>query len=308
MSTTTQAVDRTPSFIDDDRPIFLANLREATSTPSPVSDILADPKMVRVLTRPMTPRRSSSRNSKPRKPTNDGTPELPLLSLVLNEEQRQSSQLRVLLRSTTDRLEYEMQRADEMRRRADYAENMVRQASERIANMVAAQHKTELTVAQLTEEVKRYRMRVEDMQGEVERAQADIDELEDKKRLVERDARQARELVNLYEKTLAEREAKETGRQEAMKHMGHRFVDGIVEGRNEGYETAKRTERARRKHISRAAFEAGRVEGFNEGSTQGRAQERRKAMEAFDKFLASQGYTEDENSVSSKSGSVSEMR
>lgn len=289
-----------------DRPIFLANLREMTTSPSPVSDILADPKLVSVLTRPMTPRRrSASKNSsKTHRPTHDGTPELPLLSLVLNEEGRQSNQLRMLLRSTTDRLENEMKRGDAAERRADHAERAVRQAGERITTLIAAHYRTEVNVAQLTEEVKRYKMLFETAQGEVEHAQRTIDDLEDKIRRVESEARQAKEVVNLYEKASVEREAREKGRQEAMRHMGqNRFVDGIVEGRREAYETAKRRERAKRKQMYDAAFEAGRLEGFGEGDTQGRGHERRKAMEAFDKFLESEGYSNEGTNVSSKSSS-----
>ena len=272
-------------------------------TPSPVSDILADPTLVRTLTRPKTPRRSSSRNSsKTHKPSSIEPPELPLLSLVLNEEGRQSSQLKMLLRSTTDRLEYEMQRAGAAERRAEYAEKAVRQASERIAQLISAQHKTELTVTRLTEEVKRCRMLFENTQAELERADRTIEDLEERNSRVENDARQARDVVSKYERAITEREAKEQGRQEAIRHMGQRYVDGIVEGRKEGYELAKRMERGRRKQIYGAAYRTGRMEGFEEGDTQGRADERQKAMDAFDKFLGSAGYTEDGKSVSSKSG------
>lgn len=288
-----------------DRPIFLANLREVTTTSSPVSDILADPKLVRALTRPMTPRRSSSRNSsKTHRSTNGEMPELPLLGLVLTEEARQSNQLKMLLNSTSDRLEYEMKRADAAERRANYAEKTVRQASERIATQIAAQHRTEIIVAQLTEELKRYKMLFENAQGEIERAQGTIEELEDKTRRVESEARRAKEVVNLLEKASAEREAREKGRQEAMRHIGQsRFADGIVEGRREGYETAKRTERERRKQAYDEGFQAGRKEGFSEGNSQGRSRERRKAMEAFDRFLENEGYSNEGTSGTSGSGS-----
>lgn len=289
-----------------DTPVYLANLREATTTPSPVSEVLADPQLLRVLTRPMTPRRCSSRNSsKSRKPSSiEAPPELPLLSLVLNEEERQSSQLKMLLRSTIDRLDYEMVRAGAAERRSEHAEKTVKQASERFAQLITTQHQTELTVTRLTEEAKRYRMQLENTQAELERAQATIDDLEEDVRRVEREAREAREVVNKYERDIVERDAKELGRQEGMKQNGKRFVDGVIEGRREGYETAKRMERARQKQIYDTAFEAGRSEGFEEGNNKGRTYERRKAMEAFDKFLENAGYADDGKSVATKSGSV----
>ncbi|KAF8590964.1 hypothetical protein K439DRAFT_1644488 [Ramaria rubella] len=202
-------------------------------------------------------------------------------------------QLKTLLNSTTDRLEYEMRRADAVQRRAEYAETLVKQANERIASMTASRHQMELTLTQVTEELKRYKQQLEKTEMEVHQAQLSIDDLEYEKKSIEREARQAKEVARQFEKALSESDARERSRQESQKSAAERYVDGVIEGRMEGWKTAKKMERENRKKIYTAGFEAGRMEGFEAGNSRGRAYERRNAMEPFDKFLDSEGYSDE---------------
>ncbi|KAF8530490.1 hypothetical protein BU17DRAFT_60208 [Hysterangium stoloniferum] len=316
------SIERTASFIDfpnpecssaisdslvrrneqmaNERSTFFAQLREMAMTPSPVANVLADPTWIRALT-PRPRSRPSKHSSKSHKSPSassasqksestvtDASDTPMLLSMVFNAEERQTNDLKMLLRSTGDRLELELQRADAEEKRAEFAEDRVRQMSQRLASYLTSQHEAELKITKLAEEAKRFQLMIGTLQAELERAQSTIGDLETRKRRAETDAREAREAVREFDAALNEERALNRTR------LGNRFVDGVIEGRSEGYETAKRTERENRQKIYDSGFEAGREEGYEEGRQYGRAQERRKAMEAFDTFLEKEGYMRDE--------------
>jgi len=183
--------------------------------------------------------------------------------MVFHAEERQTNELKMLLRTTGDRLEFEMQRADAADMRANFIEERMRDCNQRIAELVAAQHQSQLNIARLTEEAKRYSMVIDSLEAEIERANTIIDEAKHRRRRAEKETRDANDLLRKYEQALTESRIHDITRQQ------ERYVNGVVEGRQEGYESAKRVEREKRRAIYLQGFEAGRTTGFQEGKVYG---------------------------------------
>ena len=131
-------------------------LREATASPTPLGEFLRDPAVLTTLLGHKKPRRGSTssshrerlrehsrersrerehgtkdaRRDKKSKDTSDTSS---ILTLVLAEEERQAHRLKAVLRSTGERLDYEMRRADVAEQRARTAEGHTREVQLRVA-------------------------------------------------------------------------------------------------------------------------------------------------------------------------------
>lgn len=296
-------------------PLF--ELKEVTSTPTPLSGMLQDPGILRSLIAPKKSRSSSTsshrsgsrerdRSKDSRRPKKDSDA-ASVLSLVLAEEERQVHHMKAVLRSTGDRLEGEMRRADASEERARTAETRARDALSRATTAEAARHHAELEATRAREEVTRYRMLADAAERELRRAEADIARLERLRSDAEAAAADARDQARTAQQTLREWQAREEGRLEGMRlEIRRRYddgrEDGFEDGRAEGYEAgygegleegkeeglhAGRTEGLASGRL--IGFEEGKQvgfdEGFKEGYERGRREERVQAMEAFDKFL-----------------------
>ncbi|THG98654.1 hypothetical protein EW026_g3555 [Hermanssonia centrifuga] len=249
--------------------------------------------------------RAASRERKPRKDKEgDATG---ILTLVLAEEKRQAHHLKAVLRTTGDRLESEMRRAEQAEEKARSAEVRARDSNSRATAAETARHLAELDAARAREEVARYRMMAEAAERETRRVEAERQRSDRLKNEADHAATEAKDAARKAQQTLREWQAREEGRAEGMRiEVRRRYEDGredgFEDGRAEGYETG-RTEgleegRAEGLHAGRteghaagrlAGFDEGRQvgydEGFREGYTQGKKEERAHALEAFDKFI-----------------------
>lgn len=275
--------DSSGSYIQRERAKFFTQLRQMAATPTPVANVRNDPNWSRVLTpRPKSRSSKSSKSSSSSKSESLDTSHL--LQLVFNAEERQTNELKMLLRTTGDRLEQELQRADAAERRAVFAEERIRVSAERIGDFISAKHEADLRIVQLTEEAKRLKLMIETQHRELERVQDRMAELERQNIRAEYNIKDAKKAAREFELALQEQRAGDKARQE------NRFVDGIVEGRQAGYEIAKKIEREKRKRVYNTAFEAGRNVGFDEGVVYGREEERERALEAFEAFLNNENF------------------
>lgn len=276
------------SYIQRERNKFFTQLRQLAATPTPVATVRNDPSWSRVLTPRPKSRSSKSSSSKSSSSSsaksNESLDTSHLLQLVFNAEERQTNELKMLLRTTGDRLEQELQRADAAERRAVFAEERIKVSAERIGDFISIKHEADLRIVQLTEETKRLRLMIETQHRELERAQDKIAELERQNMRAEYGIKDAKKAAKEFELALQEQRAGDRIRQE------NRFVDGIVEGRQAGYEIAKKLEKEKRKKVYNAAFEAGRNAGFEEGVNYGRGDERERALDAFEQFLNQENF------------------
>ncbi|KIJ40978.1 hypothetical protein M422DRAFT_60544 [Sphaerobolus stellatus SS14] len=183
--------------------------------------------------------------------------------MVFSAEERQTNDLKMLLRITGDRLEYELQRADAAEMKASFAEERTGQLTQRLNGFVSSQHQMDLTIARFAEERKRFNMVIENLQADLDRTNERIEDLRERKRRAEKETRDTQEMLRQYEKALMESRLKNVTRQQ------ERYVDGVVHGREEGYQSSKRVERERQKRIYLEGFEAGRAVGFDEGKSLG---------------------------------------
>ncbi|KAF9465015.1 hypothetical protein BDZ94DRAFT_1255108 [Collybia nuda] len=263
-----------PDFGSPSRHV-VAHLREVTSSPSPLAQFLRDPTILE-LSRTRKSRTSSRSPQRERRSPS-------IMALALVEEERQANHLKALLRNASDRIEYEIRRADEADARAEYAEQYTKSVSARISEAETARRQAEAETEQANSENRRYQMQLESVERELKRLRDDVQRLEKDKEELEGSNLRAKETSRQYHTALQNFQAREEGKNE-VRHLalersynegqeegwslGHE--EGFVEGREEGYEEGRR---------------AGRKEGIQEGREQGRNKERRNALEAFDRFL-----------------------
>lgn len=300
----------------------LSEVREATDSPTPLSELLHDPIALKSLIGHKKVRRASEagssrersektregrRKEKDREKDSDATS---ILTLVLAEEERQAHHLKALLRNTGERLESEMRRADSAEKRAFAAESQAREVMTRLSRAETTQHSSELEVVRLREELAGSRAQLDSLDRELRRAQNDVVRLERAKSESERNAAEERDNARRAQHALREWQAREEGRQEGrelelMRRYNDGRDDGFEDGRNEGYD-AGHTEGFDEGHEEGYAegrqegYNAGRLagfeegknvgwsEGFQEGLDRGRKEERENALRAFDKFVAAE--------------------
>jgi hypothetical protein len=182
-----------------------------------------------------------------------------MLTLMLVEEERNSSNLTAILQITRDRLETETRRADAAESRATLAEARAREAGVRTAGVEQGLHRCELEAARAEEETKRARMQLETVERELRRATGEVQRLTRQKEEADGAAAKARDLARRWQAALRDYQAHDEGRQEGMRlALSRRYddgrEDGWEEGREEGFLEGQR-----------AGFEEGRELGLREG-------------------------------------------
>lgn len=286
-------------------------LREATSTPSPLGEFLRDPAVLTALMGHKKTRRGSTSSShrdrerdrererehehsrerdypakEPRRKTKDTSDTSSILTLVLAEEERQAHHLKAVLRNTGERLDYEMRRADQAELRARTAEGHSREVALRIATAENGRHQAELETARVREETKRFQLLAEASERELRRVEADMQRLERMRKEAEQNAADSRDLARKAQQALREHQAREEGREEGrMLEMRRKYndgrEDGFEDGRAEGYENG---------HAE--GFETGRSEGYASGRTEGYNAGRLVGFEEGRKVGWSEGYAD----------------
>ncbi|KAI0700872.1 hypothetical protein BC835DRAFT_1265667, partial [Cytidiella melzeri] len=285
-------------------------------SPTPLGEMLQSPGILRSLIGHKKSRRgstSSQRSGGERERGKDGrkfkkeSDTANILTLVLAEEERQAHHLKAMLRTTGDRLDAEIRRADQSEERARSAETRARDASSRASLAEQAKHLAELDSTRAREEITRYRMMAETAEREVRKLEAEVQRLQRLRTEAEQTALDAKDSARKSQQMLREWQAREDGRLEGMRiEVRRRYEDGredgFEDGRAEGYE-AGRAEgyeegKAEGMHSGRTeGLASGRLSGFDEGRQAGYAdgykegyevghrEERTNAIAAFDRFM-----------------------
>lgn len=181
-----------------------------------------------------------------------------MLTLMLVEEERNSSNLKALLQITRDRLDTETRRADAAESRATLAEARVREAGGRAAAVEQGLHRCELEQARAEEETKRARMQLETVERELRRVTGEMQRLTRQKEEADGAAAKARDLARRWQSALRDYQAHDEGRQEGIRlALIRRYDDGREEGWEEGREEGFL-------EGQRVGFEEGRELGMRE--------------------------------------------
>ncbi|KAI4521505.1 hypothetical protein K523DRAFT_307073 [Schizophyllum commune Tattone D] len=268
------------------------HVRDAADCPSPLNLFLRDPDVVEKLTKPSS---SSSTTKKSRPPTRSPSPRRrnggssttsTLMTLVLAEEERQAQHLKTVLRTSSERLEYEMRRADDATSRAHAAEVRAMEATSRATILEAARHQLELDLTRAAETIKRYQLQLETTERELKRVRDDFMRVDRERADAEALAAKARDTARSLQQSLRDCHAREDGREETSRLAMHKWFD---EGREQGYDSGFEDgfAQGRKKGMSEG-IKTGRKEGLREGREQGRIEERKNALEAFDRYVAEQ--------------------
>jgi hypothetical protein len=249
----------------------VAQLREVSYSPSPLSRLLQDPAVLEMSKAAKQKGHRSSRSRERRTPS--------LTTIALVEEERHVNHLRALLRSASNRLEYEIRRADEAEARGQSAELRAKDITGQLLIAERAKREAETGLQQSNAESRRYQIQLEHMEIEMRRLKADILSLEKENERLEGLSIKAKETSRQYQTALRDYQAwendKEVGRQMTMQRWFEQGRDkgwslGHKEGKEDGFDEG---------------IVVGRKEGLLEGIEHGKNEERKKAMEAFDRFV-----------------------
>ncbi|EMD37737.1 hypothetical protein CERSUDRAFT_83469 [Gelatoporia subvermispora B] len=286
-------------------------LEQLARDPALLSGIVSHRKTRRGSTGSRTPQREHSRDrgrsGKEVRREKKDSEAASLLTVMFAEEERQTHHLKAVLRSTSERLDYEARRADQAELRARTAETQAHESSTRASNAESARHAAELDTARAREEVKRYQLLIEAAERETRRLQAELQRQERLRAEAEQSATEVRETARVAQQALREYQARDSGRAErrraeVQKNYNDGREDGFEDGRATGYEAgydegfqAGKDEGFQSGH--REGFDTGMLtgfeegkkagwsEGFAEGKDQGQREERERALEAFDRFV-----------------------
>lgn len=266
------------------------HVRDAADCPSPLNLFLRDPNVLEKLSKPSS---SSSSRKGSRPPTRSPSPRRKpgvgtssLITLVLAEEERQAHHLKSILRTSSERLENEIRRADEANARAQFAEARALEATTRANSADATRHQLELDLTRAAETIKRYQMQLENVERDLKRVQDDLARVDRERQDAETSAAKARDTARSLQLVVRDCHAREDGREESSRLAMHKWFD---EGREQGYDSGFEDgfSQGRKKGLSEG-IKTGRKEGLREGRDQGRIEERKNALEAFDRYVAEQ--------------------
>lgn len=280
---------------------IIAQIREATSAPSPLTGYLRDPAVISAIDSPEGSRphrqRHSSSSTRSREPRSSS-----ILGLVLAEEEKQAHKLKSLLRSSGDRLDREIRRANQAVARAELAESRAQELTARVSKAESGKYVVELEAARAKEEIKRYQLQIENLERDVKRLQADVTLLEKQRNEADESAARARDTARKFQMELRNVQARHVGREEGLRYGMHKWfktgqieghdvghAEGYEAGRNEGYDEGREQGFTEGQGIGlKQGRKIGRQEGFDEGLEQGRREERQHALQAFDAFFAAE--------------------
>ncbi|KAF8557588.1 hypothetical protein OG21DRAFT_1406834 [Imleria badia] len=284
-----------------DQTDIIAQIREATSAPSPLTSYLKDPAVINAIDSPEGSRsrnhRHSSSSTRSRGPRTSS-----ILGLVLAEEEKQAHKLKSLLRSTGDRLDREIRRANQAVSRAEHAESRVHELTARVSKAESSKYVVELEAARAKEEIRRYQLQIEGLERDVKRLQADVALLEKQRNEADECAARARDTARKFQMELRNVQARQVGREEGMRYGMHKWfktgriegfdagqVEGFESGHTEGYDQGREQGFVEGQEIGlKQGRKIGRQEGFDDGWEQGRREERAHALQAFDDFFAAE--------------------
>ncbi|KAG2368338.1 hypothetical protein BDR07DRAFT_1448241 [Suillus spraguei] len=212
------------------------------------------------------------------------------MSLVVAEEEKQAQHLRSTLRSTGDRLDQEMRRAKQAESKAEFAELRVRELTVRVSAAETGKRYAELDAERANEEMRRYQMRIESLERQVTKFQADI-------RILERQRNEADESASRARDTARKNVIEESPIYDRKKWFvtGHNegwdagYAEGFDDGREDGFEEGRQYGiREGRESRFKQGRKMGRTEGFENDREQGRHEKRQSAHHAFDKFYTAE--------------------
>lgn len=261
---------------DSNRIDVMAQIRTATMTPTPLQELLKDPAVINTLyhTDGKKSRRQSS--SSPRYSAST------LMSLVVAEEEKQAQHLRSTLRSTGDRLDQEMRRAKQAESKAEFAELRTQDLTIRLSAAETGKHYAELDALRANEEIRRHQMRIESLEKQVTKLQADIRLLERQRNEADESASRARDTARKFQIELSKQQAKEKVVEESSIYgrkkwfvTGHNegwdagYAEGFDDGREDGFEEGRQYGvREGRESGFKQGHKTGRKEGFENGREQ----------------------------------------
>ncbi|KIY67179.1 hypothetical protein CYLTODRAFT_397668 [Cylindrobasidium torrendii FP15055 ss-10] len=196
------------------------------------------------------------------------------LDLIDNER------IKTSLQEATDRVQYEVRRAEEAVNRAEYSEH---QASQYVATKQAL-NETESRLRGQELEASSARRQLDILQERLNQMQERCGEMErEREELLDRASRTKRELRDA-QLAVRSHEAREQGWEEGVKlGMMKRLNEERQKVWDAGFAEGAKTARA---SALKEGIKLGRKEGLEEGFEQGRNEERRNAVEAFQVFLA----------------------
>ncbi|KZP05554.1 hypothetical protein FIBSPDRAFT_765695, partial [Athelia psychrophila] len=155
------------------------------------------------------------------------------LARLLAFEEREIKDLQRAMYAMTEQLKNERQRADDADRKALDAAYKFRQSEN---SRVAA----ELNYARANEELRLYKVQLENAQKEIYRAQEVIADVESQRQEAEADAARSRSTARALKEERLMQTAREEGRRLGLQEGMHRGRDlGYQEGRAEGYEQGR---------------------------------------------------------------------
>ncbi|EIN12049.1 hypothetical protein PUNSTDRAFT_63551, partial [Punctularia strigosozonata HHB-11173 SS5] len=287
---------------------IVKRFREATSAPTPFTELLQDAKVVDILSE-RKPRRNTSSGSRERNPSKEYLDDhrevkrknsaASFISQVFTEEDRHQRRRDAVLKNALDRLELEMRRGQQAISRAELAE---RRAAEAEARALATETAT-LGDRHLEQELHALRMQAEGLHHELRQAQEKARVLERQKEEAQEAASRAREAARKHETALkdwqAKDDAKEEGRRIALQteyENGRRegwdaaHAEAFEEGHENGFEEGREQGfQAGRIDGFEDGRQVGRREGFDDGYQQGRREARDEALVAFDRYMDEHG-------------------
>lgn len=215
-----------------------------------LSEFLHDPVVKDVLAR-----KSSSRSARRGSSPHQRRESVTLVSTILGEEERASTQLRAALHSALDRADAETRRVNDANARADYAERRVEELEARLGKAERANTRGEDELSRVNDAVRTLRAQLEEALHRANVAEEDARglrrRLDDSNAALDRSHDRERQL----ELSVHEWESREEGRESAMRHA---LKKEFAKGREEGYAEGEK-----------AGFETGREEGFSDGYDQG---------------------------------------
>ncbi|KAG6903021.1 hypothetical protein C0995_007454 [Termitomyces sp. Mi166 len=278
----------------------IAKMREAAADPSPLTRLIEDPAIVE-LARLKKEHRLKSSSKVPS-----------IRKLAIEEEEYQLGRLKVLLQCSADHLEHAVRRAEEAEVLGRYAESQEKAVLAKLEAMKQAKSHAQAELQTSITDSHRFQLELQSTERDLDRLKNDLRRMERLKDEYEKSTVKAEEQVRQYKNKLLDYRIRESN----LEH-GHRIEllntldegreegwiegekDGYKEGRAQGYLEGKNAGRAEGYEEGRAkGYEegrgAGRKEGLLEGYKQGRDEERKKALEAFDKFLDEEMNGQDE--------------
>jgi hypothetical protein len=205
-------------------------------------------------------------------------------AIAIAEEEKQSRQLKSILHNAGERLEYEIRRADAATFRAEISERQEKMSITK--NQAAEAEKEEMrkSLNDMERDLRNHQIQLEASQREVRRLQADLEATKREMEELHDSEAQAQTAVRKYQHSLHDLQLEMGRRGSEMQGVVDEWYnsgreDGYEEGYDDGYE-------AGRKAGAKEGVKKGRKEGFKEGVENGKHEERRNAMEAFDRFLS----------------------